>query len=248
MLSETGVPELKEIPKALELYNVDCDSCVTKMRKILEKIVQFLYKEIEPETSQTKLVNMIKELHDRDIISKDITTHMHSIRIFGNTGAHDTVENVRAVKPILQAFLVVVEWFMTRLLGHEVHINLKLDQELDNPVPLQEEEIAGRKMISHNILTTAQLLLAHLRDHWKEMTMPGSKAESWRQKARDYCDTITSGTGDPQIERACAGIKSNVYSLKGNLLNLVTRNRINTDNSTQAKFILAHLQEHYEFE
>jgi len=118
VLEEKGIANSDDAMLILQLMKTDPSISLTKMRTIIEKIVNKIYYRYFPEKN-LNLAKKIKTLKQLDIIPPIIHTYFNTLRIIGNIGTHGTTEEGCYVKAIVPMFIEVIEWFIEEIIKKE---------------------------------------------------------------------------------------------------------------------------------
>jgi hypothetical protein len=107
--------KLDEVREALQLAKVNLHSSLGQARRVLEGIVKQHYVAHFPHKRKhpPPLHTMIEEPDGK--LPRPVLSLMHTVRVFGNVGAHDTDFQVRVDQfgVVLEALCLLVEWHLT---------------------------------------------------------------------------------------------------------------------------------------
>jgi Domain of unknown function (DUF4145) len=125
MGSQLNIPDLsaleqhnllskKESEDLIHLIDVDPASALVKMRKVIERIIQYHYTNIFEESGdkRIKLAEMIYKLNQKGELTDIINIYLNTIRLSGNVAAHNKIESKADVDVILPMFFHLIEWFI----------------------------------------------------------------------------------------------------------------------------------------
>lgn len=102
----------EDIEKLIKLSQIDPSSALTKMRVIVEKILQLIYKRAFPNQSFPVFADMIKRLDAQKTFPPIIFVCLNALRQAGNIGAHDIQAQSDDTMAIIPLFIRIVEWFV----------------------------------------------------------------------------------------------------------------------------------------
>jgi len=111
MLNQNDVADVTEGQKIISLLNIDPASTLTRMRIIIERIIQQTYtKKISNKTKN--LADMLFELNNNKVFPPIIYIYLNMLRIAGNIGAHQGEGSKEEIEAMLPIFVVIVGWFL----------------------------------------------------------------------------------------------------------------------------------------
>ncbi len=128
-LEKSGIANKEEGTRILKLVEVDPSATLNKIRIIIEKLVDFLYKVRFPEQKTEKSVyEKIGDLNKINEFSELIYHTINFLRKAGNVGSHTNLDPKTQVTPLFPMVVEVLRWFVEDKLGT---LDLSMHREVD---------------------------------------------------------------------------------------------------------------------
>jgi hypothetical protein len=115
-LEQNNIANLKEAQKIIKLMEIDPGSTLTRIRIIIEKIINYVYsKKMKTLVNKNKkLAEKLYELNDLNVFPQIIYIYLNTLRLVGNIAAHQGEDSKREVESVLPIFILIVEWFIDK--------------------------------------------------------------------------------------------------------------------------------------
>lgn len=129
-LEQNGILKKDEAENLFKLTKIDPGSTISKMRSIIERIIQFLYiKNIGPIIRSKNLIQMLKSLNSQQLFPKTIYIYFNTIRITGNEAVHGNTVSEKDVNALIPLFILIIEWFIENQLKNLQIFNSENNKE-----------------------------------------------------------------------------------------------------------------------
>ncbi|MBZ9631254.1 DUF4145 domain-containing protein [Salegentibacter sp. LM13S] len=158
---EPQYPKLYKICEiAEELFHIDHNSTVSKLRLFTEKVIELIYRLESIDFPGTDMVTQIKELHIKNCLPTGVKDLFHQIRKDGNNAIHRGDLSSKHAFRVLSACYRISIWII------ETYDNIYVedfeyvlpDSASKKPVQTLEAEIVKSPLISEN----SQVKVLHL--------------------------------------------------------------------------------------
>lgn len=119
LVENYNILKKSEIYGLLRIVGIDHSGTISKMRQIIDQLVQFLYNSIK-NTDNPRLSEMVKELSELQIISRKYKIYIDTLRLIGNIAIHEggiTQKDVEIISPL---FILVVKLLTAKGLETEL--------------------------------------------------------------------------------------------------------------------------------
>jgi hypothetical protein len=102
---------LEELRTALEVARKSTEAALAHLRRTSEGLVkQHFSRHFPGRSKEPPLEKMIEELRNAGKVPNPVYSLMHTVRVFGNIGAHDTGYKVRDLGVVVEALAAILEW------------------------------------------------------------------------------------------------------------------------------------------
>jgi hypothetical protein len=112
MIEQRIAARLDDLREALAIARVNTETALAHVRRISERIVKqhFLAHFPHRKKNPPPLNDMIEELRKQGKVPAPVYSLMHTVRVFGNTGAHDTDYKVKDLGVVIESLCSLMEW------------------------------------------------------------------------------------------------------------------------------------------
>jgi hypothetical protein len=112
VLDNKNIAKRDDAEKIIALLEIDPGSTLSRIRVIIEKMVDFVYGNRFGKHTRAKLADMISELNRHNVFPPIIYVYLNTLRLVGNIGAHEGGDSKEEVEAVLPIFVRTVEWFV----------------------------------------------------------------------------------------------------------------------------------------
>ncbi len=117
ILSKNGIADLNDGSRIVEFIDYDPAATLMKIRVIIEKMINYVYKK-EFGDVRDKLGSKMYKLNEKGLFPPILYTFLNFLRLSGNLGVHELSSSIgdkKDVEAIIPVFTRVVEWFLNRI-------------------------------------------------------------------------------------------------------------------------------------
>jgi len=111
-----NIIDKNEAQGILEMAEIDPSSCAGKMRTVCERITKFIYEKTEENPEHKDFGEMAFILKEKGFIKEPKYLYINTIRLTGNIGIHEKIENKEDIEVLIPMFIYILNWFLEEIL------------------------------------------------------------------------------------------------------------------------------------